>query len=69
MLRLTDGSDVEVRVVAARQERVATAWGELQAAKVGRIAGGVWHVVSVAEISEVPLAEDPTEMVNVNVGG
>ena len=67
LIRMTDGEGTEVRLVAARRERVATSWGELQAAKLSRMVGRTWSVHTVAKIDDVPLAEDPDGKVRVSL--
>ena len=57
-VRLTDGSNQDLRLVVARRQSHAASWGELQAARASRISGVTWRLVAVAELREAEDAVD-----------
>ena len=58
MIRLTDGTNVDVRLVAARRQTLAHSWASLQAAVMSRMVGVTWRVHSVVDVDEVEVADD-----------
>lgn len=67
LVQLSDGNDVDVRLVAAKREVTASTWGELQAARLSRMVGRTWKIHSVARISEVEVADDHDVRMRVNL--
>ena len=68
LVKLSDGSNVEVRLVAGDEEHVVATYGELQAARLSRLAGRTWSLASIARIQEVDVADDQDRKVGVSVG-
>ena len=68
LIRLTDGINMEVMLVAGRRQSLAHSWASLQAAVMSRMVGVTWRVHSVVDVDEVEVTDDHEARLKVTLG-